>query len=72
METSAIGVIHFALQGDPFSFIVLSLSTAALVFGAWHSASNAAGLVALKPGVSMLTAWLGELRRQPHHVLIAG
>jgi len=68
---SAIGVIHFTLQGDPFGYIGLSLSTAVLVFAAWRSARNAADLAALKPGVSLLKTWRGELQRQLHHTLIA-
>jgi hypothetical protein len=64
-------VVHFILQSDPFGYIVLSLSTAALLLAAWHSASKAAGLAASKPGVSMLTTWRGELQRQLHHILIA-
>ena len=68
---SAIGVIHFALQSDPFGYIVLSVSTAALVFEAWHSSRKAADLAALKPGLSLLTVWRGELQRQLYHILIA-
>jgi hypothetical protein len=68
---STIGVIHFALQSDPFGFIVLSFTTAILVFEAWHSARKASDLAALKPGLSLLTVWRGELQRQLHHILIA-
>jgi hypothetical protein len=68
---SAIGVIHFALRSDPFGYIVLSVSTAVLVFEAWHSAHKASDLAALKPGISLVTAWRGELQRQLHHVLVA-
>ena len=68
---SAIGMIHFTLQRDPFGYIVLSVTTAALVFQAWHSARKASDLAALKPGLSLLTVWRSELQRQLHHVLIA-
>jgi hypothetical protein len=68
---SAIGTIHFVLQGDPFGYFALSLSTAALVFTAWRSARNAVSLAALKSGTSLLASWRMELKRQLRHTLFA-
>lgn len=68
---SAVGVLHFVLQGDPFGYIGLTLSTAVLIFAAWKSARNAAGLVTLESGDSLLSAWRAELEHQLHHTLIA-
>ena len=68
---SAIGTIHFVLQGDPFGYFALTLSTAALVFTAWRSARNVVSLAALKSGTSLLASWRAELRRQLRHTLFA-
>ena len=68
---SAIGAIQFTLQGDPFAYIALTLSTAVPIFVAWRSAGNASSLAALKSGASLLESWCAELRRDLHHTLIA-
>jgi len=68
---SAIGTIHFVLQGDPFGYFGLTFSTVVMVFAAWRSARNAVGLATLKSGASLLASWRAELRSQLYHVLFA-
>jgi hypothetical protein len=68
---SAIGTIHFALQGDPFGYIALPLCTGVLAYTAWRSARSAARLGALRSGRSLLAGWRAELRRQLRHTLAA-
>jgi len=68
---SAIGAIHFTMQGDPFGYIGLTLSAVVLAFAAWQSARNATSLAALKPGASLLTNWRSELQRNLRDTLIA-
>jgi len=68
---SAIGTIHFVLQGDPFGYFALALCTAVLAYTAWRSARDAVSLGALKSGTSLLASWRAELRRQLRYTLAA-
>jgi len=68
---SAIGTLHFVLQGDPFEYFALALCTGVLAYTAWRSASNAVCLGALKSGTSLLESWRAELRLQLRHTLAA-
>ena len=61
---SAIGTFHFVLQGDPFGYFALALTTVLLVFAAWQSAHQATSLAALTSGASMLASWRAELQQQ--------
>jgi hypothetical protein len=68
---SAIGTVHFVIQGDPFGYFGLTFSTAVLVFATWRSARNAVSLTSLKTGTSLLASWRSELRLQLRHTLFA-
>ncbi|GEM_PF-1968578 len=68
---ASVGVLHFALNGDPFGFIGSILSTAVMIVVTSKSARAAAGLTSLESGKSLLAAWRTELERQLQHTFIA-
>ncbi len=68
---SAIGTFHFVLQGDPFGYFALTLTTLVLAFAAWRSAHQATRLATLKSGASMLASWRTELQQQLRQTKVA-
>ncbi len=68
---AAIGTFHFVLQGDPFGYFALALTTVVIVFAAWRSAHQVSNLAALKSGASMLASWRTELQQQLRQTKVA-